>query len=351
MFGMPGGNKGRDGLASFISLPERQQVILDAGISLYELRRRGQNFQRTVDMGFWDVRAYDNVSSSGSFNYDIRWFDGPSAYIEYRPNKKGICFAFCPDDEFWHNRIALATTIDTGRYAIERLHTNRGVMPGGVATEEISILSKHIHDYKLMINGALLLRSKSSDEINEARNKKLLDGVDEKSIQVVWGKIEPIEALIKVYSSNWFMAPQFQQEIRKEIEAKISSLHSQSAPDPVQIGNDIISQMMRMSPEQRAQVRDLLMDHAQEEFTESKGKSEPKDFSDCTVKELQRLATTYKIDVRGKNKAELVDLVREAAVRASLTQKSTVNTPLAPDFESDGDDSDRYDGVAEEEVA
>jgi len=190
----------------------------------------------------------DVIDNSFDIVPRVRWFTGNDCYAEYIPSAKGICTAFIPDDQFWHNRVMIASNLSSGLFKIIRVHyKDDAPLPGAVATKEVLILRNYLHVWRVQVrydNKSLdtLHESKKQDECNlfAEEYRKAHDGV---SVSVVLGKTKVIRALMEAHGAHRLCEshewqnnhiPRIKQEIavqtadmRRPVEAVTSSLAAQ----------------------------------------------------------------------------------------------------------------------------
>jgi hypothetical protein len=326
---------------NFLQLLEPEQMAIDAGVNLYELRKVALSHNGVKDFGLWDIKASLRMVQNSSINQShvVTWVDGPSAYITYRANDKGVCTGFCPDDPLWHNRLILCA-ISTKNTVVDRYHTRDGVVAGALAKQELDILFNAIHDYKLVDNDdpvdgvKTLFRSANPQEVEAAYRDYVIKNRSEKSkYQVLVSKIEEIEALIFEYSSDWFKSETFQKEIRPSIEAEIKAFTDESTVGAV--AGDVLANVRKMTPEQRTELAALLnlapapvqlpvtigtnVD-TQEQSTETPTEA-------MKLDDLRRIAADQGIVTGRKSKAQLLEEIRAQSV-ASALQNSPGPKPM-----------------------
>lgn len=213
----PGGLSGGISSPYRAELPEEKQLIVDAGIPLFELAKTVQNYQGNVnDFGYFDVDVSDfTAGMPPKLYFRENWHRGPHSYIRYHANRRGFCFAFCPDDPDWYNRIMLAASIHANIWRIERYHTRDGMVSGVRATEEIMFIRDLTHRWCVKVRDktvARFLPAKREDAVSEA--EKIRERGE--NPRIVWGKIESIETLIRKYKWNWFFSSEF-REIKQDL--------------------------------------------------------------------------------------------------------------------------------------
>ena len=211
----------------FASLPEDKQRIIDAGYNLFELAKIVQNWQGNCpDYGYFDVVVEDYTAGfPPKLYFRERWHRGPNAYIRYMANKRGFCFAFCPDDHDWYNRIQLAANIHSNIFRIERLHTREGIISGKRATEEIMFIRELTHRWVLRVNGKSVYRS-MPDKREECEARAAEFKARGERPQIIWGKTEEIENQIKAAGSNWFFTDEFKNKIKPALVEKVAERFS-----------------------------------------------------------------------------------------------------------------------------
>lgn len=319
--------------ANFIVLPESKQLIIDSNIALFELKKRTQAWQGSRDFGYWDVRVIEDIDHNNMINYRKVWAKGPTASIEFTPNNKGIALAFCPDDEFWYNRVKLAATIDHGEYNIERRHTRNGYINGPVATKEITILRDYLYDYCLMFNGQVIFRTKNRTEAEEVQYTKMSENAGS-SITVMRRLIAPLDKLLAKHKGGWVQSPEFQEEHKSAVQAIISKeIGSSNKPSMVEVGDQLLGAVSRMTEEQRAQLAKLLKVESTERYVKSTGIDKAKSLDETNdINTLRRLAKQKGISTSGMSK----DDIKTALKEINKEEHDEAQTPL---------ENDRYEGM------
>jgi hypothetical protein len=306
----------------FMILPERQQKIIDAGIPLFQIRRNGLSINGYKDFGFWSVYANNQINSrTQQFEHVINWTMGQGAYLEFRGDKNGICIGYLPDDEPMHNRINLSGIIDTRLYQIERYHTKDGMVSGTAITRELEVLRDYLHDYKLILskNNEVITRSDRREDLMEKYNEYLAKDIE---VQIIFTKREPFEKLIKIHSSNWFNTPEFQGPHREKINALISDLRRSEVPDVATVALNLADQIKNMTSEQKAIIRDLLLDIASPAQT-TRETSGGVDVAGLTYEDLKKHARGIGIDPGNKKKEVIIEMITAKAIQDATTAKST----------------------------
>lgn len=332
---------GMAGKASgFMILPENQQMIVDAKIPLIQIRRNGLSINGLKDFGFWSVRASQEINRrTQQFEHTTRWTQGQTAYLEFKPDRLGICTGFLPDDNVWHNRISLSCVIDTGSYIIERYHTQDGVMSGAELLKEIHILRDYLHDYKLILSDTneTIARSSNRKDLEEQYNKYLREKIP---AQILFTKREPFEALIREYSSNWFLADEFQKKHREEIDGRIAALRATRVPDVAEVATNLTESIKNMTPEQKALIREFLLgttDSAPVKDTSTTSG----DLAALSYEELKKYARTSGIDPTGKKKADILEMITSKAINSAMVSPKTADAvQTSPEINSDTFDDD-----------
>ena len=93
---------------------ENLTEIIDRGIPLFQIEAiKPSNFSSKI-FGFWNVKCGTRVVDLGHITPWTRWYKDADAYVEFWPNKTGICTAFVPDDKEWFNRTKLAGMLYQG---------------------------------------------------------------------------------------------------------------------------------------------------------------------------------------------------------------------------------------------
>lgn len=335
------------------ALPERYERILKAGIPLFELKRSAINYQGTKDFGYWDVRVGEYVGTNLVVHRTAKWFKGHHSYIEYRPTKKGFCFAFCPDDDAWYNRIKLSSVIHSGRFTIEQYLTKDGVISGSRMTEEIVALSNYIHDWAVFSGKEILFRSKSKQDCVQFIRDEAAKN-PEKSFNIQRVKIEPIRQLSKRYPGKWFFSPEFETEIKPKIIEHISGLFTKR-PNPYRV----VDELKNMNEAERSVIREFLLpgvDLAALERLSKMSTGTPVQFGhkeeeqetkleDLKFNDLRSLAkSTYHINTKGMNRESLIEAIKEQILPPKDNKDEENSLPQRDNYEEDPvNDPSRYD--------
>jgi len=327
---------------SFLTLAEPEQMAVDAGINLFELRKVELSFSNPKDFGLWDVKVRLRTGmNSNQQTYQIDWQQGMSAYVSYRANSKGVCVGFCPDDPLWHNRIILSAIPETIT-KLDRYHTRNGVINGAMVRQEIDILGDYIHDWQLVDNDdeiegrKVLARSKNKEELEDSLRKLIRANPSKKAqYQIVRAKIATIEQLIAIHSGDWFACDEFQHEIRPVIQSCITELTSSNVVS--ETASNLLASVQTMTPAQRQELRELLFPSTEpvtglvtENFDVSNtiesnnidNTTDRTEYTTLGINELRSQAAKLGIPHIGRKKAELLDDIRTA-----LTQKALSATP------------------------
>lgn len=346
-----------NGALSFLRLNEAEQLVVDAGIALFEIRKIQRSFLPLKDFGFWDVKVRQNLgNTSDQLQYIKKWYDGQTAYITYNPNRKtGVCVGFCPDDPLWHNRIMLSGVIDSDNFRIDRYHTRDGVLSGAQITDELNIIKNFIHDFKVVDTktNKLIFRNfsrKPCEEAASAYEEKngIQDNESDKTIpkrvQIIWTKIERIEKLIALHGGRWFTVEEFQKGIRVEIQDKIKAYYAKNRPDITSVTNNLLSNVAQMTDDERKRLCELLFGEkpvqTQAEQAETPASSQ-NNFSSMGIDDLRKYARSIDINPDKMKKAEIQNAIREKAAQIALsaTNKQPGNDNDGPVTEyPEGDD-------------
>jgi hypothetical protein len=342
------------------SLPERFQTVVDAGIPLFELRktRPFDNVQR--DFGYWNVRVREYTQSGTlRLTYDTRWFVGPQAYIEYVPNKRSICTAFAPDDETWHNRVYIASNLDSGTFTIERIHTANGVIPGQAVLQQIKILREFLYEWRVIDGGTIVFRSKLPAGAQAfAKDFMTKNG---RTVEVLQARTDPVEKLIAQYRGRWVECPEFQTLIKPKVVDAIAEAEKVS-PMPVtmaQMGQSLLSQVARMTDQDRLALAAMLRPYMIGEERVGHGTSAPDakeparsdedqraELVKMPLAALRKLAKTKGLDTRNQSKVEIAD-----GLIVKLKEENDARNPAAPPPAAveQEEASNPYDGMVDEE--
>lgn len=205
-------------------LPEKWEMCLQAGINLFELAKNHQNYQGMKDFGYFNVDVRDSiVGSPPRVTYHPYWHRGPTSYITYIPNHRGFCFAMCPDDSEWYNRMQLASNIHSGFFRIDRYHTRNGIVSGERMTEEINLIRTLTHNWILKVNGEIKEYAAVDKRFMLEQEEKRIKERDPSAItQILWGKTKEIQDLITRYRNNWFFSAEFSQKIKPRIAQEVA---------------------------------------------------------------------------------------------------------------------------------
>ncbi len=239
-------------------LPENKQRIVAYGINLFEVRKNKRQYINIPDFGYYDVRVSEGIYEyTMTYRYDARWYKGTRAYVDYTPDKKGILTGYIPDDEEYHNRIMLASNINSGTFRILRYHTQSGFLPEKRIVQEIMFIRDLIHTWNVdLIEGKKRTRIFVDPDENKCREFAREQEKDGKKVNVIYGKIKPIKVLIDKYGQKWLFSPEFQAEIIPDIKEKVAERFASDSTQPsgINLEDQIASVLQSMGPEKIAEL-------------------------------------------------------------------------------------------------
>lgn len=329
---------------TIMGLPEKKAAIVSAGINLFELRKAHMSFSPVRDFGFWDVRVREEVHQiRQTLFYRQNWFKGQTAYIEYFPNKRGFLFAHCPDDPIWHNRVMLSGILGKSGTIIERYHTQNGVISGKRMTAEIQLIDEYLREWQIVSARKVIFSSKSYTAAEEAATDMVAKGkLADYSIER--RMIVPVQNLIRAYRGNWMESEKFQKEHRPAMQELIRARLGGGKPDVATVGSQLVSALRQMSEQDRAALKQLLLQDIPGPAHESQ---EGKALEDLDWHTLRRVGADLGIKAQGIKKDELVAEIR----RVQAEKQEAATGPAAPsEAQGYGNPYEGMDSGEEEEI-
>jgi hypothetical protein len=331
--GMPTVSEGRTGLSTPFTgrLEPQQELIIDAGINLFELQKPKINPAGTQDFGPFGVSVTNPLDPDGRVFINVEWLMGDRAYLKYYPERKnGVCFGFLPDDPWWFNRIWLASNRAAGLFIINRYITQNGLLPGSEISSEIKFIEEYIHDWKVVVGKEVMFRSKSLPEATE-KAREIAEKTGKRS-QLIFAKIEEIErARSDNRHAHWIMSDDLQNGIIKRLKAAVDEKFGAAKKEAgsVNIAAEIEKYIGGLNS---AALLDLMSKAKEKDVARS---IEGKTLKDLNFDESKMVAKTYGIDAKNLN---------ERQIKREISKKSGIKFELDEDTVPDG--NKKHDGVA-----
>lgn len=313
-------NEGRSAIYTPFTgvLPDDKSETINAGIPLFELMCVGAP-TGTQLFGFHDVDVRIRKSEKKldfSLEYDIRWQRGVGFernYVRYVWDKKTErSYVFIPDDPAWHNRIMIASMINSGKFVITRYINKDGVISGDAITEEMKFIADYIFDHSVTSEGEVLFRSKS---ISEAKSFALTQTGKGVKCQVVKSMIPEIEKLVKEFGVTWKVQPEFINGIRKTIEDHIRSTFGEPVPVVESDPKQLLEDALRSLPPQEilAMVQQSLAGNKQQQTPpqHEEAKSKPLVLENIGTTQIREIAEDLDIFVKGMQREDMIKAIKE----------------------------------------
>lgn len=209
-----------NGSAQIAIVPDDKQLILEAGIPLFEFEKRSDARLDNNDYGYINVRASKNPNSS-RIPIGLTWYKGSNAYVRYSRNRQGRYVAYCPDDPDWFNRTKLTSTILNGGFKISKYINELGLITvGAEITDEINFIGLMIHDWVAKIDKNVVFRSKKEEEVKAYVDKKRSEGINVQG--PILGLVEKLQKICDAHHKHdWMFSPEYQNEIIPEMKRRI----------------------------------------------------------------------------------------------------------------------------------
>jgi len=320
-------------------LPEKIQIAIDAGINMFELRRTRPGRWEQSDYGFWDVVVSERqLTGRIDVGYNVRWFQDNNNYIRYIPNSRNILTAFAPDDEYWHNRIMLAATINANAFTIQQLHSPGGVIPGSRVTKEILAIRDYMEEWKLvdpLQPKVEIFRSKNLEEI-EAFTEEFAKRNNGRTPSSIPTKIVAIEKLMKKYPHAWERSSEFEHEHKvRIIEIIASTIGKEETPTPTITAGALLQQVAAMTAEERAELARLMYPAlsvvtAPAAATAASSTDKKPSITDAEIEALSAKKLTSACKVRGIDVKKLTHDEMVAALKTHIAEETTVAPEVKP---------------------
>lgn len=310
-------------------LPEDKIRVVSYGIPLFELQKTKRQFINPIDAGYFDVRVNEGIQEyTMTYSYTPVWYKGRRSYIEYHHDRKGICTGYCPDDPDWHNRIMLASNINSGLFKIMRYHTRAGFVAEERITQEILYLRDLTHRWRFEDDGQVIEYYEDEEECRKAA--KIYDQGTKGVVHVKWGRIPEIRQLILKYKSAWSIHPEFQNgilaDIKRKVEKKFSKDETQTKG--INLEEQVVSILQNMDPEKIAEILNRAKDKPQSDTLEGAP------IDQLHINKLRSLAKQRGLDAQpGNTKEELLEIIKEdIKLKKSINQnKKTTEPTTKPD--------------------
>ena len=236
-----------NGSAQMAVLPYEKQLIVEAGIPLFELEKRSSARLDNNDFGYANCKAIKHENSD-NIPIQLIWKAGKRGYVRYSRDPNGRYIGYCPDDPEWFNRTRLCSAIKSPKLKISKYINELGlVMVGSEITEELNFMGNLIHDWIAKINGCVVIRSKNEQEVKEFVNKKRREGIEIQG--PLWGLVEKLERVRENHRHDWMFSPEFQQEMIPDIKKKIDQKFNRDVKNIQKQQPDLESAVAKMFPQ------------------------------------------------------------------------------------------------------
>jgi hypothetical protein len=284
-------------------MPEMGQNMINAGVSVFELRHHGKRFFNRVSMGPYGAKIIGADDESGRmFRPRVEWRTGAETQLFFEADAKGVCIAWMADDPWWHNRLHLMLEPWLLAMAVQR-HTPRGLIPGYIIQLEIqamrTVLRKRIEQFDVFQDGRALdhfntkeaaeefVDSKQTYELKADKTGQLRNiPMNKRAYTIKPGSMEEykpeIRDLIDKYKRlqfGWTSCLEFKNEIRPQIEKEIERLKQTAEPQKAALApEDLAGAIANWGPEERQRFSELLLgnrEKAMEEAPEVAAELEP----------------------------------------------------------------------------
>lgn len=269
-------------------MPKEKAKLIRAGLSLYELRARGESYFNKTIMGPYDATAivFNAQGGSGRTQAQLNWRTGLDAGIIYDADDEGNAVAFMPDDPWYHNRLMLM--LDPWLNPVQK-HTPQGIVPGYVVQQETealkNVLRVKIPTIEVFADGKFkdwFLTEEEADAFIEDKKTYAIkfgtNGIQnvptnkrkyEKRPGTRWEYRPEVMEMInrgRGLQYGWTASHEFEREWKPKIEKEFARIKSTQAPKASAIEPEGIAMAISSwSPEQRARFQQILMGGAPKE--------------------------------------------------------------------------------------
>jgi len=308
-------------------------TCIDRDIALFQLEAiKPTNFSFKL-FGLWNVRCGNTVLEVGRIQPWTRWYTGADAYVEFWPDKAGICSTFVPDDERWHNRIKMANLINSSIFRVKALHQNSGpTIPEQPIMRMFQTLYTHMHVWAAFTVIPITLGNRRQNKVTylveskkkadcEAEAAKFLENHPEAEVKVDIVPTAPVRELIARHGQReWMLHEEFQRgllvDLKKECDAALGPLQDEK----VEAVNNLKSALAVLTNEELLNILSAkLGSGAAQPAPVVAGEEDgpaPSDRAPVEIKDIQNIATLRSIAKQlgvkfafGTKRAELKALI------------------------------------------
>lgn len=209
-----------NGSAQTATLSYDKQLIIEAGIPLFELEKRSSARLDNNELGFASCKAIKHENSD-RLPIQLIWKTGSNGYVRYTRDQVGRYVGYLPDDPEWFNRTRLCAAIQNTKLKISKYINALGLVTvGAEITEEMNYIGTMMHDWVAKMHGCIVIRSKDVNEVHEYVDKKRAEGCEIQG--PIWVLIEKLENVRKKHRHDWIFSPEFQLEMIPEMKKRIN---------------------------------------------------------------------------------------------------------------------------------
>lgn len=329
-----------NGSAPMATIPYEKQLIIEAGIPLFELEKRSSSRLDNNDLGYANCRAIKHENSD-NIPIQLIWKSGKKGYVRYSRDELGRYVGFCPDDPEWFNRTRLCSAIRNPKLKISKYINELGLVTvGSEITEELNYIGFRIHDWVAKMNGSIVIRSKDEREVQEFVNKKRREGLEIQG--PLWSLVEKLERVREFHRHDWMFSPEFQQEMIPEIKKEINQKFNRGMKTLQREKPELEAAIVKMVPEiiQGMSIKQLtdIVKKKLEEGEKGEMIKNGKLFSngipleDLPINKIRTIAVKrFGIKTNKKTREELITLIEKKIKKVSDdSEPEDVNDLLGP---------------------
>ncbi len=324
-----------NGGAQMATIPYEKQLIIEAGIPLFELEKRSTARLDNNDYGYANCKASKHQNSM-NLPIQVIWFSGKKGYVRYSRDPNGRYIGYCPDDPEWFNRTLLSSTIRGGKFKISKYINDNGLVTvGSEITEEINYIGTMLHDWVAKMDNSVVFRSKNEMEVKEYVNKKRTEGLNVQG--PIWGLVEKIERVRENHRHDWMFSPEYQQEIIPEMKRRINQKFNREVkelnrqPEIEKAVSKMMPQILsNMTVKQLSDILKKKVEEARKGEVVEDGVlySDGVPLEKLPINKIRSIAVKeYKIKTQSKTREELINLINKK-IKKQLDEAETTEEEI-----------------------
>jgi hypothetical protein len=333
----------------FFALPQKVRVAVEAGMSMWELQLTTPFDNTQKIFRLWDARVFEDVQTGTTkIRYNFVWYRGDDAYVEFRPDNRGICVAFVPDDPMYHNRVMLASMLPQNRIKVMRIHTPEGAIPGKTAHEYLKCVWDTCFEWHVVKKThegttSIIAQFKNLPDADALLYRMRADISDEKAserekVWIIQSNTDEIREIIGKYRGAWTQSQEFQNSIKPKIQKAINDRTSGMAKS-TNIVQMLIDAAATMTDTDRARLSEVFAGKASNNTVAAPSTASPdspnpaEDLSGMHMSKLRTIAKAKGVVSKDKTKEQII---KEIEAKVEAEKAAIVSPNVAAESIADG---------------